>query len=107
MSQTSSLVIPIVLWGKDAPSHPISSIAISPELNLIVTGCNDGQIIIWDVQHQESKLGGGAQQQPTGEVDSEEELNPQAMLESSPWDVSKSYKLQIMSFILYPFLSML
>lgn len=82
MSQTSSLVIPIVLWGKDAPSHPISSIAISPDLNTIVTGCNDGQIIIWDVQHQDSKLGGGA---PMEQGDGE--ISPQAMLETSPWDV--------------------
>lgn len=82
MSQTSSLVIPIVLWGKDAPSHPISSIAISPDLNLIVTGCNDGQIIIWDVVHTEIKLGGGAVPEP-----SDGEISPQTLLENSPWDV--------------------
>jgi len=84
MSQTSSLVIPIVLWGKDAPSHPISSLAISPDLNSIVTGCNDGQIIIWDIEHQESKLpagGGGEQEEVSGEV------SPQALLETSPWEV--------------------
>lgn len=83
MSQTSSLVIPIVLWGKDAPSHPISSLAISPDFNSIVTGCNDGQIIIWDVQHQESKLPAGS-----AELAKDGELSPQALLETSPWDVS-------------------
>ncbi|CAL8086757.1 unnamed protein product [Orchesella dallaii] len=83
MSQTSSLVIPIVLWGKDAPSHPISSLAISPDLNSIVTGCNDGQIIIWDIQHQESKLPtGGGDQGDSGEV------SPQALLETSPWEMT-------------------
>lgn len=82
MSQTSSLVIPIVLWGKDAPSHPISSLAISPDLNSIVTGCNDGQIIIWDIQHEESKMPGTG-----GEARDSEEMNPQILLETSPWEV--------------------
>jgi len=50
MSQASSLVIPIVLWGKEAPTHVITAMAVSAELTSIVTGCNDGQIIIWDVR---------------------------------------------------------
>jgi len=50
MSQGSSLVVPIVLWGKDAPTHVITALAVSPELDSVVTGCNDGQIIIWDVR---------------------------------------------------------
>lgn len=50
MSQSSSLVVPIVLWGKDAPTHSITAMAIAPDLNSIVTGCQDAQIIIWDIR---------------------------------------------------------
>lgn len=55
MSQSSSLVIPIVLWGKEAPTHVITAMAVAPELRSIVTGCNDGQIIIWDVRQLQGK----------------------------------------------------
>jgi WD40 repeat protein len=50
MSQGSSLVIPIVLWGKEAPTHAITALAVSPDLDSIVTGGQEGQLIIWDVR---------------------------------------------------------
>ena len=46
---TSSLVTPIVLWGRNAPTHCISSILITPDSQHLVTGCNDGYIIVWDI----------------------------------------------------------
>lgn len=49
MSSGSSLVVPMVLWGRHAPTHCISSILMTPNGKYIVTGCNDGQICIWDV----------------------------------------------------------
>lgn len=52
MSQSSSLVVPIVLWGKDAPTHSITAMTIAPDFSSIVTGCQDGQIIIWDIRQQ-------------------------------------------------------
>lgn len=50
MSANSSLVIPIVLWGKEAPTHTIKSMAVKKDLTSIVTGCHDGHICIWDVE---------------------------------------------------------
>ncbi|KAL3860795.1 hypothetical protein ACJMK2_010862, partial [Sinanodonta woodiana] len=49
MTGGSSLVIPIVMWGRKAPTHCISAIWMTPEGKNIITGCNDGQIGIWDV----------------------------------------------------------
>jgi len=50
MSQSSSLVVPIVLWGKDPPTHSISSIAVKSDLSSLVTGSQDGHIIIWEAK---------------------------------------------------------
>uniref|UniRef100_A0A0B7AN27 WD repeat-containing protein 7 n=1 Tax=Arion vulgaris TaxID=1028688 RepID=A0A0B7AN27_9EUPU len=49
MSSGSSLVVPMVLWGRYAPTHCVSAILMTPDGKYIVTGCNDGQICIWDV----------------------------------------------------------
>ncbi|KAH9504952.1 WD repeat-containing protein 7, partial [Bulinus truncatus] len=49
MTSGSSLVVPMVLWGRHAPTHCISAIVMTPDGKYIVTGCNDGQICIWDV----------------------------------------------------------
>lgn len=49
MSSGSSLVVPMVLWGPHAPTHCISAILMTPAGKYIVTGCNDGQICVWDV----------------------------------------------------------
>lgn len=49
MTGGSNLVVPIVLWGRNAPTHCISTVLMTPDQRNIVTGCNDGQIAIWDV----------------------------------------------------------
>ncbi|ESO96910.1 hypothetical protein LOTGIDRAFT_159662 [Lottia gigantea] len=49
MSGGSSIVVPMVLWGKYAPTHCISAILATQDLKNIVTGCNDGQILVWDL----------------------------------------------------------
>ncbi|XP_054035262.1 WD repeat-containing protein 7 [Dryobates pubescens] len=53
----NSLVLPIVLWGRRAPTHCISSLLLLEEASVVVTGCHDGQICLWD-------LGPGLQLQP-------------------------------------------
>lgn len=45
----SNLVVPMILWGKNAPTHCISSILMTPNQKHIVTGCNDGHMCVWDV----------------------------------------------------------
>lgn len=45
----NSLVLPIVLWGRHAPTHCISSLLVMDDLATIISGCHDGQICIWDL----------------------------------------------------------
>lgn len=45
----NSLVLPIVLWGRHAPTHCISSLLVMDDLSTIITGCHDGQICLWDM----------------------------------------------------------
>lgn len=49
MSTSSNLVVPVVLWGRRPPTHCIAAILMTPDQKNIITGCNDGQIGIWDV----------------------------------------------------------
>ena len=45
---SSNLVIPIVAWGQKAPTHRICSIAVTSNSKRIVTGCRDGQLVMWE-----------------------------------------------------------
>ncbi|XP_015792137.1 WD repeat-containing protein 7-like isoform X2 [Tetranychus urticae] len=45
---SSQLIIPITLWGNRAPTHCISCVYLSRDLKILVTGCNDGQLLVWD-----------------------------------------------------------
>ena len=45
----NSLVLPIVLWGRRAPTHCISAVLLTDDGATIVTGCHDGQICLWDL----------------------------------------------------------
>ena len=47
---TSNLVVPMVLWGQNAPTHCVASIMMSPDQQHVITGCNDGQICVWEVK---------------------------------------------------------
>lgn len=49
MAISSQLVLPMTLWGKLAPTHCMSSIFITRDQKVIVSGCNDGQICVWDI----------------------------------------------------------
>ncbi|XP_076019795.1 WD repeat-containing protein 7 [Genypterus blacodes] len=48
----NSLVLPIVLWGRMAPTHCISSLLVMDDFNTIITGCHDGQICLWDMTRE-------------------------------------------------------
>ncbi|XP_066255390.1 WD repeat-containing protein 7 isoform X2 [Euwallacea similis] len=45
----TSLVVPVVLWGKHAPTHCISCIYLAKDQKTLATGCYDGQMCLWQV----------------------------------------------------------
>lgn len=51
-----NLVVPIVLWGRIAPTHCISCIYLSRDQKTLVTGCYDGQICLWQVDPETLKV---------------------------------------------------
>ncbi|KAI4483381.1 hypothetical protein M0802_013427 [Mischocyttarus mexicanus] len=52
----TSLVVPIVLWGRIAPTHCISCVYLSRDQKTLVTGCYDGQICLWQVDPETLKM---------------------------------------------------
>ncbi|XP_063230769.1 WD repeat-containing protein 7 isoform X3 [Bacillus rossius redtenbacheri] len=56
MSSGTSLVVPVVLWGKTAPTHCISCVYFSRDQRTLVTGCYDGQICLWQVDPDTLKM---------------------------------------------------
>lgn len=52
----TNLIVPVVLWGKHAPTHCISSVYLSRDQKTLVTGCYDGQICIWQVEPETLKM---------------------------------------------------
>ncbi|XP_021936381.1 WD repeat-containing protein 7 isoform X5 [Zootermopsis nevadensis] len=56
MSTGTNLVVPVVLWGKTAPTHCISCIFLSRDQRTLVTGCYDGQICLWQVDPDTLKM---------------------------------------------------
>lgn len=47
---SSQLIVPITLWGKEPPTHCISSVFLTNDQKTIITGCNDGHICVWDME---------------------------------------------------------
>lgn len=56
MTAGTSLVVPIVLWGRIAPTHCISCVYLSRDQKTLVTGCYDGQICLWQVDPETLKV---------------------------------------------------
>ncbi|XP_051158391.1 WD repeat-containing protein 7 isoform X1 [Leptopilina boulardi] len=56
MTAGTSLVVPIVLWGRVAPTHCISCIYLSRDQKTLITGCYDGQICLWQVEPETLKM---------------------------------------------------
>ncbi|XP_037873545.1 WD repeat-containing protein 7 isoform X2 [Bombyx mori] len=52
----TNLIVPVVLWGKHAPTHCISSVYLSRDQKTLVTGCYDGQICIWQSDPETLKM---------------------------------------------------
>lgn len=46
---SNHLIVPITLWGSQSPTHCISVVFLTADQKTVVTGCNDGQICLWDV----------------------------------------------------------
>lgn len=49
MALANELIIPVALWGSEAPTHCVSCIHITDDQRTLVTGCNDGHVCLWDV----------------------------------------------------------
>lgn len=49
MSSSSGLVVPISLWGRQAPTHCISVLYLLRDQKTLITGGSDGQILLWEV----------------------------------------------------------
>uniref|UniRef100_A0A182W7E0 Cyclin-K n=1 Tax=Anopheles minimus TaxID=112268 RepID=A0A182W7E0_9DIPT len=45
----TNLVVPVVLWGPNTPTHCVSSVFLSRDQKILATGCYDGQICLWQV----------------------------------------------------------
>lgn len=45
----TNLVVPVVLWGPNKPTHCVSSVFLSRDQKTLATGCYDGQICLWQV----------------------------------------------------------
>ncbi|XP_042885895.1 WD repeat-containing protein 7-like isoform X3 [Penaeus japonicus] len=51
-----NLVVPLVMWGREAPTHDISCVLFTRDVRTIVTGSRDGQICVWDFEPPTLKL---------------------------------------------------
>ncbi|KAF2368718.1 WD40-repeat-containing domain [Trinorchestia longiramus] len=51
-----SLAIPLVLWGRDPPTHDISCILLTKDVKTLVTASRDGQICVWDFDPPKLKM---------------------------------------------------
>lgn len=51
MSVNTGLVVPVAIWGSGAPSHKITCLLHIPQHQLIVTGSQSGQIVVWSVSN--------------------------------------------------------
>lgn len=45
----TQLVVPVVLWGPNTPTHCVSSVFLSRDQRTLATGCYDGQICLWQM----------------------------------------------------------
>jgi hypothetical protein len=54
----SSLVVPMVMWGPQAPTHCISAIYLMRDQKTLLTGASDGQVILWEVDITTQKSSG-------------------------------------------------
>lgn len=48
---TGRFVLPVAVWGTRAPSHRISCVHLMNNEKNLITGSQDGQICIWELEH--------------------------------------------------------
>ena len=51
----TNLVVPVVLWGQNTPTHCVSSVFLSRDQRTLATGCYDGQICLWQIDSDSNK----------------------------------------------------
>lgn len=51
-----NLAVPLVMWGREPPTHDISCIHLTRDVKTIITGSRDGQICIWDFEPPKLKV---------------------------------------------------
>ncbi|XP_042231958.1 WD repeat-containing protein 7-like isoform X8 [Homarus americanus] len=51
-----NLVVPLVMWGREAPTHDISCVLFTHDCHTVVTGSRDGQMCVWDFDPPTLKL---------------------------------------------------
>lgn len=51
----TNLVVPVVLWGPNTPTHCVSSVFLSRDQRTLATGCYDGQICLWQIDSDSNK----------------------------------------------------
>ena len=52
---SSSLVVPMVMWGRHPPVHCISAIYLLRDQKTLVSGSTDGQVFLWEVDATSDK----------------------------------------------------
>lgn len=50
----TNLVVPVVLWGSNTPTHCVSSVFLSRDV--LATGCYDGQICLWQIDPETHEM---------------------------------------------------
>ena len=52
---SSSLVIPLVMWGPHPPAHCVSALYLLRDQKTLVSGSFDGQVFLWTVDTTTAK----------------------------------------------------
>ena len=53
---SNQLIVPVTLWGSKSPTHCVSSLILTNDYRTIITGCNDGQICVWDLSEDKKSV---------------------------------------------------
>ncbi len=54
MASSSSLVVPMLMWGPRAPTHCVTVLYLLRDQRTLVTGGGDGQVVLWEVDASSS-----------------------------------------------------
>ena len=85
-SAASSLVVPMLMWGKRPPTHCITVLYLLRDQRTLVTGGGDGQVLLWEVDVDRGGGGGGAAQAESEDANHQPRRPP-------PWTVTPRHML--------------